>query len=73
MFSEGRERLHWERMGQANILYLFRMKTSENMRFSDVFRDCRNGILSSNGLSTSFPVVFTKAMQMTTNHQGTSL
>ena len=29
----------------SNISFLYHLKTSENQRFSDVFKGCRNGIL----------------------------
>ena len=35
---------------QANVSFLYNLKTSENQRFSDVFRGYRNRILAWNGL-----------------------
>ena len=36
---------------QANVPFLYHLKTSENQRFSDVFREYRKGTLAWNGLS----------------------
>ena len=35
----------------TNVPLLYRLKTSENLRFSDVFRGYRSGLLVKNGLS----------------------
>ena len=37
----------------ANITLLYPLKTSENQKFSDVFREYRSEILVENGLSKS--------------------
>ena len=40
---------------QTNVLFLYLLKTSENLRFSDVFRGCSNGKLDWNELNSQFP------------------
>ena len=38
----------------TNVPLLYSLKTSENLRFSDVFRGYRSGTLVENGLMKSF-------------------
>ena len=40
----------WLNLFQANVPFLYFLKTSENLRFSDVFRRYRKGTLAWNGL-----------------------
>ena len=42
----------------TNVLLLYPLKTSENFRFSDVFRGCRNGTLVENGLNSVSEIEF---------------
>ena len=39
---------------QSRVTFLYLLKTSENLRFSDIFRENRNVALCQNGFRTSF-------------------
>ena len=47
----------------SNVPLLNPLKTSENWRFSDIFRGFRSGTLVENGLSRYFLLVRIKSMQ----------
>ena len=51
----------------TNVSLLYPQKTSENLRFSDVFRGCRSGTLIENGLinvENSFQLLFSSALKI---------
>ena len=48
--------MKWINPFHANVSFLYSLKTSENQRFSDIFRGCRNGTLACKGLRA--PAVF---------------
>ena len=58
MVASGKSELGWFNSFSTNIPLLYPLKTSEILRFSDVFMGYKNRTLVENGLNTDFVQVF---------------
>ena len=58
MVASGKSELGWFNPFSTNIPLLYPLKTSETLRFSDVFMGYKNRTLVENGLNTDFVQVF---------------
>ena len=64
--SRGNIGKKWVNPISANALFLYPLKTSENLRFSDVFKGYRNVVLAWKGLMGEFSMLIVKFEHLTT-------